>query len=80
MNRIKFPILNLTDEEVLREFVKRFECDGVVLIYMESNTESGFGRWKNNIEKKWVQDLFKNIKMNINQNFTNHARRRRRKP
>lgn len=54
----------MTDEEVLREFVKRFECDGAVLIYMESNSEFGFGRWKNKQGKRWVQDLFKHIKTN----------------
>lgn len=64
MDTIKFPISNLTDEEVLREFVKRFECDGAVLIYMESSSEFGFGRWKNKEGKKWVQDLFKHIKTN----------------
>lgn len=62
MNSIKFPVENLTDEEVLKEFIKRFECDGAVLIYMESNTEYGFGRWKNHQGKKWVQTLFKHIK------------------
>ncbi|HCE53644.1 MAG TPA: hypothetical protein DER05_01025 [Lutibacter sp.] len=66
METIKFPISNLTDEEILKEFVKRFECDGAVLIYMESSTEYGFGRWKNPNGKEWVKHLFKHIK-NINQ-------------
>lgn len=59
---IKFPISNLSDEEILKEFIKRFECDGAILIYMESNCEFGFGRWKNNEGKKWVKGLFKHIK------------------
>lgn len=62
MERIKIPIENLTDEEVLKEFVKRFECDGAILIYMESNTEFGFGRWRNTAGKEWVKYLLKKIK------------------
>ncbi|OJV87434.1 MAG: hypothetical protein BGO34_10145 [Bacteroidia bacterium 44-10] len=62
MNTIKFPIENLTDEEVLKEFLKRFECDGAVLIYMESNSEYGFGRWRNRKGKDWVKNLIKHIK------------------
>ena len=65
METIKFPISNLTDEEILKEFVKRFECDGAVLIYMESNTEYGFGRWKNSKGKEWVNSLFKTFKKDI---------------
>ncbi|MDD4697645.1 MAG: hypothetical protein PHR52_08925 [Fermentimonas sp.] len=62
MNTIKFPINNLTDEQVLKEFIKRFECDAVILIYMESNSEYGFGRWKNIEGKNWVKKIIKNIK------------------
>lgn len=65
METIKFPISNLTDEEILKEFVKRFDCDGAVLIYMESNMEYGFGRWKNSNGRKWVNHLFKNIKKDL---------------
>lgn len=61
MQTIKFPISNLTDEEILKEFVKRFDCDGAVLIYMESQTEYGFGRWKNSRGREWVNHLFKTI-------------------
>jgi hypothetical protein len=61
METIKFPISNLTDEEILKEFVKRFDCDGAVLIYMESQTEYGFGRWKNSSGREWVNHLFKTI-------------------
>jgi hypothetical protein len=64
MNKIKFPIENLTDEDILKEFVKRFECDGAVLIYMESNSEYGFGRWRNRKGKDWVKNLIKHIKSN----------------
>ena len=39
---ITLTIENLTDEQILKEFVKRFECDGAVLIYMEQNKEYGF--------------------------------------
>lgn len=53
---------NLTDEQILKEFVKRFKCDGAILVYIESNVEVGFGRWRNPDGKKWVNQLFKNIK------------------
>lgn len=59
---IKLNVENLTDEQVLREFVKRFECDGAVLIYMDRDAECGFGRWSNPKGKKWVDHLFKTIK------------------
>ncbi|MDD4720980.1 MAG: hypothetical protein PHQ88_09045 [Bacteroides sp.] len=64
MNTIKFPIDNLTDEQILKEFVNRFECDGAVLIYLDSNSEYGFGRWKNKEGKNWVKSLIKHIKTN----------------
>jgi hypothetical protein len=53
---------HLTDEEVLREFVKRFQCDGAVLIYLDSNTEFGFARWRNSLGRKWANNLFKALK------------------
>lgn len=65
METIKFPIGNLTDEQILKEFVKRFGCDGAVLIYMESDTEYGFGRWKNSNGRQWVNQLFKTIKKDL---------------
>ena len=58
---ITLTIENLTDEQILKEFVKRFECDGAVLIYMEQNKEYGFGRWNNSSGKIWVNELFKII-------------------
>ncbi len=58
----KFPIENLTDEDVLKEFVKRFKCDGAILIYSDSGTEVGFARWRNSGGRKWVNRVFKNIK------------------
>jgi hypothetical protein len=53
---------NLTDEQVLKEFVKRFQCEGAVLIYLDETTEYGFGRWRNSIGKKWVSAIFRTIK------------------
>ena len=52
----------LTDEQVLKEFVRRFECDGAVLIYLDSNEEFGFGRWVNSTGKNWVDNMFSRIK------------------
>ncbi|HET6995861.1 MAG TPA: hypothetical protein VFI06_12805 [Chitinophagaceae bacterium] len=51
-------LAGLTDEEILDEFVKRFQCDGAVLIYLDSRTEYGFARWSNSNGKKWVNELF----------------------
>lgn len=59
---ISLAIENLTDEQVLKEFTKRFECDGAVLIYMEDKKEFGFGRWTNPNGRVWVNQLFKTIK------------------
>ena len=52
----------LTDEEVLKEFVKRFECDGAILIYLDSNGEFGFGEWRNALGKKWVKNVINVVK------------------
>ena len=65
--RKKSPLEGLTDQEVLREFVKRFECDGAVLIYMENNVEFGFGKWTNSTGRKWVDATFKCIKQPISE-------------
>jgi hypothetical protein len=59
MNKSKESIQNLTDEEVLHEFVKRFQCDGAILVYHDSSTEYGFGQWRNAAGRKWVNKLFK---------------------
>ncbi|MEZ5013655.1 MAG: hypothetical protein R2794_05135 [Chitinophagales bacterium] len=53
MNNSK-TIKELTDQEILEEFVKRFKCDGALLVYLDSNTEIGLGRWRNSNGKKWV--------------------------
>ena len=65
---------HLTDEEVLKEFVKRFECDGAVLIYRDSEIENGFGRWRNANGSKWVTTIFKILKNRkpFNINDTKH--------
>jgi hypothetical protein len=60
MAKTRISAQNLTDEEVLKEFVRRFECDGAVLIYLDSATELGaaefgFGRWRNTKGKYWVR-------------------------
>lgn len=55
----------LTDEQILKEFVRRFECDGAVLVYLENRTEYGFGRWRNIIGRNWVHSMFGNLRQNI---------------
>ncbi len=69
--RINREVLSkeLTDEEFLKEFVKRFECDGAVLIYFDSSIEFGFGRWRNSSGRKWVNQLFKQVKQTTMLNF-----------
>ena len=57
---------DLTDEQILREFVKRFKCDAAVLIYLDSTNEFGFGRWSNKTGRKWVNEVFKAVKKDIN--------------
>ncbi|MEF9477155.1 hypothetical protein [Chryseobacterium sp. 1B4] len=52
----------LSDEQVLKEFVKRFKCDGAILIYLENNCESGLARWTNKNGKNWVNNLMPLIK------------------
>jgi len=53
---------NLTDEEILKEFVHRFQCDGAVLVYLDSDEEFGFGRWGNKKGKFWVKSLLEILK------------------
>ncbi len=53
---------DLSDEQVLKEFVKRFKCDGAILIYLENNCENGIARWTNRNGKNWVKNLMPIIK------------------
>lgn len=62
MNNHLRPFDELTDEEVLKEFVRRFECDGAILVYLDSNEEFGFGRWCNKKGKYWVKNLMEILK------------------
>jgi hypothetical protein len=56
---------DLTDEEVLKEFVNRFQCDGAVLLYLDSQVEAGFGRWRTQDGRQWVNNLFRSINVAI---------------
>lgn len=56
---------DLSDEDILKEFVKRFSCDGAVLMYLDSKSEFGFGRWRTGTGKAWVKDVLKAVKMNV---------------
>lgn len=51
----------LTDEEVLKEFVRRFQCDGAVLLYKDSEVESGFGRWRTREGRRWVREIMRTV-------------------
>jgi hypothetical protein len=55
-------ITELSDEQILQEFVKRFRCDGAVLVYLDSDTENGLGRWRTSEGRKWVNNIFSLIK------------------
>ncbi len=56
----KSKLDGLTDHEILREFVKRFQCDAAILIYVIDGKEYGFTRWRNKIGKQYI-----NYMMNI---------------
>jgi len=58
MPNINSILAGLTDEEILDEFVKRFDCDAAILIYLESNTEYGFTRWANSNGRQWAKRVF----------------------
>ncbi len=73
---VSLIIENLSDEEILKEFTKRFECDGAILLYMEDNKEYGFGRWTNKSGQFWVKELFKTIKLSPYPNI--HIKKRNR--
>jgi hypothetical protein len=55
-------ICDLTDEEILKEFMARFSCDGAALIYLEDGREYGFLRWRNKAGKDWAKELGKLLK------------------
>lgn len=55
----------LTDEDVLKEFIKRFQCDAAVLIYLDSSKEFAFGRWSTGTGKAWVNSVFKAVKQHV---------------
>lgn len=57
MAKINIPI-DLTDEEILSAFVKHFECDGAILIYLDRTQEHGFSKWKNASGQAWANDVF----------------------
>lgn len=62
MKKTESLLSGFSDEQILKEFVKRFECDGAILVYVEGKTESGLGRWNNSLGRKWVKDTFAKIK------------------
>lgn len=58
--RVNFDELN--DEEILKEFVKRFQCDGAILLYMDADEEYGFAKSRNVTGKKWANHIFNILK------------------
>lgn len=57
MSKQNSILYGLNDQEVLDEFVKRFECDGAILIYLDGNTEHGFSRSVNTHGQRWANEL-----------------------
>lgn len=55
-----------TDEQILAEFVKRFGCDGAILLYLDNGEESGLAKWINKEGKTWINNIFKEIKVSDN--------------
>ena len=55
----------LTDEQVLKEFVRRFQCDGAILIYLDGDMENWFGRWRNPKGRRWVRDFINHMQRNL---------------
>lgn len=60
--RIRKDPSQLTDEEVLSEFVKRFQCDAAILIYKDGDMEHGFMRWVNKAGKEWQDEVIDAIR------------------
>lgn len=60
MKNISFD--ELSDEQILKEFVKRFECEGAVLIYFDEKQEYSFGRWRTSLGRQWTSHIFKILK------------------
>lgn len=60
----------LSDEDILKAFTERFNCDGALLIYLENDNESGLARWTNKNGKKWVNTIMPIIKQkHLNKNI-----------
>ncbi|HEX8349122.1 MAG TPA: hypothetical protein VF598_04105 [Hymenobacter sp.] len=55
----------LTDEQVLKEFVRRFQCEGAILIYLDGDTENWFCRWRNSTGRGWVKDFIAHMQRNL---------------
>ncbi|WP_157885954.1 hypothetical protein [Chryseobacterium glaciei] len=60
----------LSDEDILKAFTERFNCDGALLIYLENDNENGLARWANKNGKKWVNAIMPVIKQkHLNKNI-----------
>jgi hypothetical protein len=67
------PLAELTDEQILQEFIKRFDCEGAVLIYFQDEAEYGFGGWKSALGRTWVNNLFRRVKKDVRLREPLHA-------
>jgi hypothetical protein len=50
-------IKQLTDEELVNEFVRRFDVDAACIIFVDEGHEYGFGKWRNKAGRDWFNQL-----------------------
>lgn len=59
--KIELIVENLTDEQVLKEFVKRFKVDGAILLYKDGDQSFGFTRWRNKDGRIWANSIMSDM-------------------
>ena len=57
------PLEGLTDEQVLKEFVKRFKCDAAMLIYFDQDNTFGYTRRRNPPGPHWKRAVAEALEM-----------------
>jgi hypothetical protein len=65
MSKRNSILAGLNDQEILDEFVKRFECDGAILIYLDGNTEHGFSKSLTKQGRRWADELMSVAKKHL---------------
>ncbi len=65
MGKQNKAISTLTDEQFLKEFMRRFNCDGAAFIYLDSGSEFAFGKWNNGTGRNWVKNVFNAVRRDV---------------